>query len=328
MRKWIQSFLFLMGIFLIILVIFNYRYPFIVPASNGWSIGFRAIDDPLQKITPSQNNLISHDSLNRITKFQTRFLADPFLIYENGIYYIFFEHQLEQGPAKIGLLQSNDGLNYIYKGNVIDENFHLSFPQIFKYGKNYYILPESAAINQVILYKAVNFPFEWKVSDTLIKNVKLKDPAILLSDTLNLITGIDDNWNQQVFKADSLFGNWRRDKAFRSKKGNEIRPGGSFFSVGKEWYLPFQNNQEGYGTGVSLYKLKKNKFEKIISRQLYKSESIEWFGRGMHHLNVNNLNEEYYLVYDGDEIKPGKKNLTWISSIKYNLYDLHNFVFR
>ncbi|SDS01014.1 hypothetical protein [Gramella sp. MAR_2010_147] len=327
MGKGIKSILFIIGIFLLVLAVFNYRYPFVSPESNGWSIGFRTTDAPLQKIFPSESNLISHDSLNRITSSSTRFLADPFLFYEDGIYYLFFEHQ-EEGPAKIALFQSPDGLNYSYKGNVIDESFHLSFPQIFKYKQDYYILPESAAINQVVLYKAVNFPLEWKVSDTLIKNIKLKDPAILMSDTINLITGIDEDWEQHIFRADSLFGKWDEDKVFKKRKGNEIRAGGNFFSVKGEWFIPFQNNKEGYGTGVSLYNLREKKFEKVLSNQLYKSDSIRWFGRGMHHLNMNKINDEYYVVYDGDEIKTGKKNLTWKSSIKYNLYDLYNFVLR
>ncbi|WP_300438501.1 hypothetical protein [Christiangramia sp.] len=328
MRKWIKSILFLLAFFLVVLVVFNYRYPFVSAESNGWSIGFRTIDTPLQKIFPSERNIISHDSLNRITSSSTRFLADPFLFYEDGIYYLFFEHQEEEGPAKIALFQSPDGLNYSYKGNVIEESFHLSFPQIFKYKQDYYILPESAAINQVILYKAVNFPLEWKITDTLIKNIKLKDPAILMSDTINLITGIDENWNQQIFRSDSLFGKWDKDASFKIKKGNEIRPAGNFFEVNGEWFIPFQNNKEGYGTGVSLYKLREKKFEKVLSNQLYKSDSIKWFGRGMHHLNMNKINDEHYVVYDGDEVKTGKKNLTWKSSIKYNLYDLYNFIFR
>lgn len=328
MGKLIRLMLFLIGISLIVLVIFNYRYPFVSPASKGWSIGFKTIDNPLRKIVPSAINIFSRDSLNNLTSTPTRFLADPFLFREDGIYYIFFEHQGIEGPAKIGLLKSEDGVDYTYEGDVIKEEFHLSFPQVFKIKEDYYILPESAAINQVILYKATSFPFEWKISDTLIRNVKLKDPAILLSDSLNMIVGIDENWTQRIYISDSLSGNWKKDSNFKSRKGNEIRPAGNFFSVNDEWFLPFQNNKEGYGSGVSLYKLRKEKFERIIPEQLYKFNSINWFSRGMHHLNINNLENTYYAVYDGDEIDSKGKVLTWKSSIKYNLYDLYNFVFR
>jgi hypothetical protein len=326
-KKGIKISLYVMGLSLIILTIFNYRYPFISPGSKGWSIGFHTINTPLQKITPSECNIFSRDSLKRITHSKTKFLADPFFMYENGIYYIFFEHQEKNEPAKIGLLESTNGLNYRYWGNVIEEDFHLSFPQIFKFKKNFYILPESASLNNVVLYKAIHFPFKWKMSDTLIKNITLKDPALLLSDSLNIITGVDQNWNQVIYKADSLFGCWSHHDAFNVRKGNEIRPGGNFFNINGNWYLPFQNNKEGYGTGVSLYKLGDNKFEKVIKNQLFKSETIKSFNRGMHHINVNFLNGKYYLVYDGDEINPGTKVLNWKSSIKYNLFDLYNFLF-
>jgi hypothetical protein len=328
MVKWGRISLVLVIVIITTLLIFNYRYPFISPGSKGWSIGYMTIDNPLQKIIPSKNNIISYDSLKMASASPTRFMADPFLFHEKGTYYLFFEHQLKIGPARIGLLQSSDGMNYSFKGNIINETFHLSFPQIFKYKNNYYILPESAAAGQVILYKAVNFPLEWKISDTLIKNIKLKDPAILISDSLNLLTGLDDKWNQQVFKADSLLGKWKKDASFNTKKGDEIRPAGNFFSIGESWYLPFQNNLEGYGTGVSLYRLKGNGFVRTIPQQLYRNDSIKKFSRGMHHLSVNFLNGKYLLVYDGDEANFDNEIWTWKSSVKYNFYDIYNFMFQ
>ncbi|MCH4821567.1 hypothetical protein ML462_00140 [Gramella lutea] len=317
-------FLFILGV----LLIFNYRYPFLVSKSKGWSIGFMKTDDPLKKLVPSRSNILKRDTLNSITIGNTRFIADPFLYFEENNFYIFFEHQEKKGPAKIGLFHSNDGYNYEFEGIVIEEPFHLSFPQVFEYRNKKYILPESASINNVVLYESVDFPEKWELRDTLISNISLKDPALLVSDNLNLIVGIDDNYKQRVFKSDSLFGDWEEDLSFNIQKGNEIRPAGNFFSVEGEWYLPFQNNTEGYGSGVSLYKLDFDKFEKLIENQLFRSDSIRWFDRGMHHLNVNSLNGGFYLVYDGDEGYDDEFDITIISSIKYNLSDLYNYLFR
>jgi hypothetical protein len=311
-----------------VLIVFNHRYPFLTSRSKGWSIGFMKTNDPLKKLVPSKLNILKKDSLETITNGNTRFIADPFLYFEKNNFYIFFENQEKQGPAKIGLFHSRDGQNYNFVGNVIDESFHLSFPQVFEYRNKKYILPESASIDNVVLYRAVEFPKKWELSDTLIANIKLKDPAILISDSLNLIAGIDDNYNQRIFRSDSLFGDWEEDFSFKIKKGNEIRPAGNFFSVDGKWYLPFQNNTEGYGTGVSLYALDSDRFEKVIENQLYKSDSLKWFNRGMHHLDVNALNGEYYLVYDGDEAHDKEMDFTFISSIKYNLSDIYNYLFR
>ncbi|MUP44153.1 hypothetical protein E0K83_00145 [Gramella sp. BOM4] len=311
-----------------VLFIFNHRYPFLTPKSEGWSIGFMKTNDPLKKLVPSKLNILKKETLKNITNGNTRFIADPFLYFENNDFYIFFENQEIQGPAKIGLFHSSDGQNFTFVGNVIEESFHLSFPQVFEYRDKKYILPESASIDNVVLYKAVEFPKRWEISDTLLTNIKLKDPAILISDSLNLIVGIDDKYNQRIFKSDSLFGDWEEDFSFKIKIGNEIRPAGNFFSVDGQWFLPFQNNTEGYGTGVSLYSLNSDRFEKFIENQLYKSDTIKWFDRGMHHLSINPLNKEYYLVYDGDEAHDDEIDITFISSIKYNLGDLYNYLFR
>ena len=323
-KKVTYSFLFL--IIIGVAMVFNHRYPFFTPETKGWSIGYMKTNNPVKKMYPSTQNIIIKDSLRAITNGQTRFIADPFLFVDNNIFYLFFEHQEILGPAKIGLFISHDGLEYNFKGNVIDESFHLSFPQVIDYKGKEYILPESASINNVVLYESVDFPLQWEISDTLIADIKLKDPAILISDSLNLITGIDENYIQRIFRSDSLFGNWEEDYSFKIRQGDEIRPAGNFFTHSGKWYLPFQNNTEGYGTGVALYALNDDRFEKIISKQLYKSDSIKWFNRGMHHLNVNFLNGEYYLVYDGDEVLEDKFNFTLISSIKYNLSDLYNYV--
>lgn len=311
-----------------VLLIFNYRYPFLVSKSKGWSIGFMRTDDPLKKHIPSRSNILKRDTLNSLTNGNTRFIADPFLYFEENNFYVFFEHQEKQGSAKIGLFQSKDGCNYVFAGNIIEETFHLSFPQVFEYRNKKYILPESASINNVVLYESIEFPNKWEISDTLISNIRLKDPALLISDSINLIVGIDDNYKQRIFKSDSLFGDWEEDFSFKTQKGNEIRPAGNFFSEEGKWYLPFQDNSEGYGTGVSLYKLNIDRFEKLIENQLYRSDSIKWFDRGMHHLNVNYLNDGYYLVYDGDEGYNDEFDITLISSIKYNLSDLYNYLFR
>lgn len=316
-------------IILLVLVISfyaNHNYPFIIPVSNGWSIGFTKTMNPLTKLTPDPNNIFSNDSLNNITG-NTRFLADPFLLINEDKYYIFFEHQSRTGPAEISYLSSIDGLNYTYKGVALRESFHLSFPQIFNYKNDIYLLPETASANNVLLYESVGFPQEWKIKDTLIKNFKLKDPAILISKELNLIVGIDQNYNQKVFTADSLFGEWKETKDFEIGIGDEIRPAGNFFKHKNHYYIPFQNNFEGYGSGVSLYKLVFNennrRFVKVKNLILEKNDSIDWFNRGMHHFNVTITDSsDFHIVYDGDKAVENEFTANWRASLKYNFYEL------
>lgn len=46
---------------------------------------------------------------------------------------------------------------------IIDEKYHLSFPNIFEYGGKMYIMPEMSEDYSLKLYEAVSFPDEWKL---------------------------------------------------------------------------------------------------------------------------------------------------------------------
>lgn len=311
------------------LLIFHIRYPFLINVNEAWSIGYSVVEDPTQKLNIDSSNIINYESINAITEYKTEFIADPFLVIEDNIFYIFFEHK-GKGNADIALLTSIDGRNFEYKGIILNEPFHLSFPQVFKYEEDYFMLPEAKQSENLILYRAKNFPFDWEIIDTLIHNRRLEDPALLLTDSLKIISASDVNTlTQFVYTSDSLIGKWVEHKGYKRRRGNETRAGGSFFEFDNRWFLPFQNNSKGYGTSLSLYELKGNKnnlhLEKILPEILEPNLSIEWFETGMHHLDVEKFENQYYIVYDGKKRINDDKIYNYRASIKYNLFDIYNF---
>jgi hypothetical protein len=314
-----------------LLLVMNHRYKFKTIKGGGWSIGINSLQNLLNENPVKGAKIYSFEWLKNQSSPETKFLADPFLFIEGNISYIFFEHQ-GKGNANIGLLKSFDQVNYSYVGEVLDEAFHLSFPQVFKFQDDYFMLPETKQAGHILLYKAENFPFSWTVCDTLISNVKLKDPAILISDSLNLISASDDNLKQELYIADNLRGKWKKVDNYDNRIGDETRAGGNFFLMDGEWFLPFQKNNRGYGSGISFYKLiiKNNriKFEEVQDLYLEKVDSIKWFNRGMHHISVVPSNNRYKVVFDGD-IKNSKneKQSSWKASLKYNYYDLKRWFF-
>jgi len=312
---------------IIILLIFNARYPFVNPRVGNWSVGFHNAERIFPEVDINLGGIISYQYINSVTPDEIDYIADPFFIKEIDTFFLFVELKGE-GNANIALLTSTDGKNYDYKGIVLDEPFHLSYPQVFKYQNELYMLPETVGANNVILYKAENFPYDWVVIDTLIDNIRLKDPTLLLSDEINLIVGVDDNLKQYIFTADSLTGQWKEHNEYKQRWGNETRPGGRFFKIAGEWYLPLQNRSLGYGTGISLYKLRnrKDRLEFELAERMYlgPQKEIQWFNRGMHHLDVQQLDNEYYMVYDGDR-NYGEKEFQYKRTIKFNLIDLYNY---
>ena len=311
-------------------MIFHFRYPFWVNSDEAWSIGFSVSQDPLKNLDLDKSGVVSYKFIDSVNRQMTRFIADPFIVIEEDMFYLFFEHQGD-GNADIGLLQSQDGKNYDYCGIVLDEPFHLSFPQVFCHQGEYYMLPETKQANNVLLYKANNFPFKWNIVDTLIQGRKLEDPAILLSDNFNLISGSEiDSMTQYFFTSDSLHGKWKEHPNYVQRRGNETRAGGSFLNIKEEWYLPLQNNSKGYGSGISLYKLsigKKLELEEVSNMYLGPAPSIPWFANGMHHLDIKKVEDEYYFVYDGKMKRSNRKSYNYKASLKYNFHDLKNFLF-
>jgi hypothetical protein len=311
-----------------ILIIFNNRYPFLTPSVGNWSVGFRVSSKIFPAVEVNPENIITYKDIDSLMPEGIDYIADPFHIKEDNVFYLFVELKGE-GNADIALLTSTDGENYQYKGIVLDEDFHLSYPQVFKHEEEFYMLPETRGSNQVLLYKAENFPYTWKISDTLIKNRSLKDPSLLLSEELNLIVAVDDDLKQYMFTTDSLNGNWVEAKNYKRRWGNETRPGGRFFKMANNWYLPLQNRSLGYGTGISIYKLEteNNLLEFKLAQKMYlgPQQEIEWFNRGMHHLDIQKTGNEYYMVYDGDRNLENETVFQIKRTIMFNLIDIYNF---
>jgi hypothetical protein len=326
MRKFLIWFIGLLFFSLVILFIFNYRYPFFTPKVGNWSVGYMQT----QKLFPTpkldENNILSYEEIDALIPETIDYIADPFFIKDKDIFYLFVELKAEKN-GDIALFTSADGNKYDYKGIVLDEEFHLSYPQVFNYRDEYYMLPETKGSGHLLLYKATNFPFEWGVEDTLLHNTSIKDPSILLSEELNLIVAVNDNLEQFFFTADSLEGEWKKHPNYKSRWGNESRPGGRFFQVDGDWYLPVQNRRMGYGTGISLHKLIKSygRLALTLEHKMYleSQKQISWFNRGMHHLDVQSNDDGYYMVYDGDRNTDGEKVFQYKRTIKFNLIDFY-----
>lgn len=326
MKKYIA--IVLLGV--LALFVINYRTPFFDRDVTGWSVGYGQSRTFPESINAKENKIYSIEKLKKEND-STSFLADPFFVKEKDTFYLFFEHQKTKTNADVGLMTSVDGKNYQYRGTVLTQKFHLSYPQVFKYRNSFYMIPESKQANAVLLYKANRFPFDWKICDTLIKNVRLKDPSIYLSDSLNVMVASDDGLNMYVYQADSLFGKWKPHKKPIALIGTEARPGGRFFADKKGLILPVQNCTNGYGYGLSLYRFSfKNgtyTTDRVAPFFLKANKEIKEFNAGMHQLDVQKIDKNrYYYVYDGNTLKSDEKKLNIYGPLKLTYLDLKNWI--
>ncbi|HEY0729749.1 MAG TPA: hypothetical protein VGD38_16825, partial [Pyrinomonadaceae bacterium] len=81
-------------------------------------------------------------SKQNVTDVPTTFVADPFMIHD-GSWHMFFEVLLTSDKGEIGLATSDNGLDWTYQQIVLREEFHLSYPYVFKWQDTYYMIPET-----------------------------------------------------------------------------------------------------------------------------------------------------------------------------------------
>lgn len=312
-----------------ILIICHIRVPFFKQDGGPWSVGFGYTNTFPNEINVKANPIFKLEDLKKYDD-STRFLADPFFLKVKDTFYLFVEHQKLKGGASIALLTSTDGLHYSPKGTVIKEKFHLSYPQVFQYKNEFYMLPESQQSHQVLLYKALKFPYQWAICDTLIKNIQLKDPSIYLSDTLNILVASDKKQTMHLYQADSLFADWKLHTQPNVLFGSESRPGGRITVHNNRLILPVQNCSNSYGFGLSLYEMAFKKGHYTIKRIkpffLKKQDDIPEFNAGMHQFDIQKIDGKYYYVYDGNRLKSNKKIFNFKASIITNLRDFRNWL--
>jgi hypothetical protein len=113
------------------------------------------------------NPVITRDD---VTDFNADFVADPFLFHEGDTWYMFFEVSPFGVDQVIALATSPDGLDWTYDRVVLQEDFDLSYPLVFKWRDYYYLVPCIHPDPMVRLYRSKDdtFPYTWQpVADIL-----------------------------------------------------------------------------------------------------------------------------------------------------------------
>ena len=107
------------------------------------------------------------------------FLADPFVITKNNRTICFVEdYCYKQKRALIAAIEIIDQEKYKMLGTVIEEPYHMSFPYLFEYKNELYMVPETSEANAIRLYKCIEYPLKWEYQKDIFSNVKAVDSMI------------------------------------------------------------------------------------------------------------------------------------------------------
>lgn len=208
------------------------------------------------------NLSVSFCNCKRIVPPKDRFWADPHILYEGGAYYVFIEEYLYcKKKAHLSLMIMDQFGAHSVPRKIIERDYHLSNPFIFKWKEEYYIVPETADKHSIELYKCVDFPYEWEFCMNLMEHVNALDATLFYREhkwwlfaNIAEIEGVS-TWDELfLFYSNDLF-----NATWKAHPLNPIisdvkrsRPAGRIFERNGKLYRPSQNSSHRYGYGFKI----------------------------------------------------------------------------
>jgi hypothetical protein len=273
-------------------------------SNYGWAIGIYAGSSPfdsLDLINIKKPALTARD----VTDIEAQSLADPFIIESGSSLFMFFEAiRKSDDRGVIGLAESWDGVDWKYKQIVIEEPFHLSYPYIFKWQDDYYLVPESNLDLSVRIYRATDFPTHWKYEGKLLSGYHFTDPSIIrYNDTWWMFVSTRENDVLNLYYSDTLMGAWMQHPLSPIVRDDrhKSRPAGRLLVFDGKLYRLAQDDYPIYGSQVFAYEIieisRTTYREKLaFDGPIVKASQRGWNSDRMHHLDALMVNPRRWLV--------------------------------
>ena len=257
-----------------------------------WNIGY------INLLQEEQKKFLFLDSKPEVTWLDSPkwdIVADPHLDGDN----LYYEHlKRVESNGVIKRLNLSTGLTE----TVLQEDFHLSYPNIINYKNELYLMPESGASGSTRIYK-------YNKSAQKFEKFRVIDLALIDGTLLEFGNKIyifgrlynDDEGILRVWYSDSLNDEFREQSNSPYFLGNEYaRQGGSFLKFEGDYYRVSQSCKNGYGEFIGLHKIIKldseHYEESFVTRIAPFSND---YPSGLHTLSQN----ECWTVIDGKSQK-------------------------
>lgn len=182
-----------------------------------------------------------------------RFAADPFGVERDDLLHVFFEdYDQREGRGTIAYVAITDDGNVSDPEIIIDAGVHASYPFLVEDDGAVFLLPETSAANELVLYEATDFPRGWRRAATLLAGIPAVDASVVQFDgrwwMFATNAGLGANHNLFVWHAPRLTGPWTPHAANPVKTdARSSRPGGTPFVVDGTLYRPSQDCSVTYG---------------------------------------------------------------------------------
>jgi hypothetical protein len=278
--------------------------PFIAQKEQ-WTIGIYRGNTPFSFDSPL-NILNPILKAEHVTDVPAKFVADPFLIKDEKTWYLFFEvynNNTQQGDLAVATSKNTWFWNY--EQIIIDEPFHLSYPYVFMWESDYYLIPESYEDNSIRLYRADEFPTRWSFMTKLVEGRDFVDNSIVhYSGYWWLFASITNNDTLYLYYAEKLTGPWTEHPASPIVAGDvrKARPSGRLLEYENKLYRYTMDLDPEFGTHqVMVYEiteLSPSSYAEVLAQNepVLKAGGSGWKSVAMHQIDPIQVRPGYWIA--------------------------------
>jgi len=188
-----------------------------------------------------------------------RFWADPFPVVRGDTAHIFVEEwPYDLGHGRIAVLEMDRHGGWRRLGTALERGFHLSYPFVFTWQADTYMIPESAAGGDLGLYRAVDYPLGWERVGPLLDEPAL-DATLMERDGIWWMfanrgaEGVSHHDELYLYSAGTPLGPWQPhpcNPVVSDVRG--ARPAGRLIEWQGALYRPAQDCSRRYGCAVEV----------------------------------------------------------------------------
>lgn len=208
-----------------------------------------------------------------------RYWADPCAVEDGGRHLVFVEEFDHRGDKGIIACLELDHGGARRVGIVLDEPFHLSYPQVFQWQGAWYLTVESAMARRVSLYRASAFPLCWDRVTDLLSDCVCVDPTLHFHDGCWYLFGnVSESGGSTcdelfLFVAEALEGPYRPHPANPiAVDVRRARPAGRLFRRDGRLIRPAQDCSREYGSAIVFNEILELSPDRFRERELSRIE--------------------------------------------------------
>jgi len=215
---------------------------------------------------------------------------------KNGRSYLFFEdYKFSSHKGLISCCEVNSEGSCGEPRVVLERPYHLSYPFLFAWQGEIYMIPETRDNGTIEMYRASDFPYFWVHEAVLMSDVAATDSTLLHHQdkwwlfTAGVLYHASPEKTLCLFFADSPLGPWTpHPKNPIVSDFSHARPAGCLYFDNGQLIRPGQDCSNNYGGAVRLHRVD------VLSETDYKETQLGIIhpdqipgSRGIHTLNQN-----------------------------------------